>query len=191
MTDGNMARYQDSPWLAFWRELQPAYQMFEASKVPPRIGICDKQYVVLPGAPNDRNHYAVESELRIHHRRARTQSHPVARRIVDAGGRCRRGAPERTAAQALSCRRSPKRGLDRSGHLAGRQAATVSRSWRASGVKIRCNLQLPSCKKWAALQSGRKSKRVAGKSAKAGAKVASRTGKKKIAGGSAAAFVAK
>lgn len=49
MTDARMASYVGHNWTAFWRELKPAYDLFEASGVPPRISVCGKRYAVTPG----------------------------------------------------------------------------------------------------------------------------------------------
>ena len=46
MTDGNLAAQAESPWLPFWLNLKQAYDAFERTHVPPRIGACDKRYIV-------------------------------------------------------------------------------------------------------------------------------------------------
>ena len=40
---------RDSPWHAFWSELAPAYETFERTRRPPRIGVEDGRYVVGEG----------------------------------------------------------------------------------------------------------------------------------------------
>ena len=49
MTLANLARHDKSPWMAFWRDLKPASDLFVATQIPPRIGVCDGRYVVRPG----------------------------------------------------------------------------------------------------------------------------------------------
>ena len=45
MTDENMTARGDSEWFDFWRNLKTGHDMFEADRVPPRIGVSDKRYV--------------------------------------------------------------------------------------------------------------------------------------------------
>lgn len=46
MTETNMAAHAESPWMDFWRDLKAGYDAFEATRLPPRIGICGQRYVV-------------------------------------------------------------------------------------------------------------------------------------------------
>ena len=46
-----MAATAGSPWTRFWRDLKAGYDSFERTRVPPRIGICDKRYFVADGEP--------------------------------------------------------------------------------------------------------------------------------------------
>jgi hypothetical protein len=55
MTDANMAAHAESPWMDFWRDLKVGYDAFEASRLPPRIGICGQRYVVAKTTPGMRN----------------------------------------------------------------------------------------------------------------------------------------
>ncbi len=45
-TDEALAAERDSPWHAFWRELQPAYDAFERTRTPPRIRVDGTRYAV-------------------------------------------------------------------------------------------------------------------------------------------------
>lgn len=45
MTPANMARYRDDPNYEFWKNLKEGYDAFEVTKVPPKIGVCEKRYV--------------------------------------------------------------------------------------------------------------------------------------------------
>lgn len=49
MTDANLARRSGAPWAAFWRDLKPGYDAFEATRVPPSIAVCQGRYAVAPG----------------------------------------------------------------------------------------------------------------------------------------------
>jgi murein L,D-transpeptidase YafK len=49
MTDDNMRAFADHQWQGFWGSLKGAHDVFERTRVPPRIGVCDKKYVVSEG----------------------------------------------------------------------------------------------------------------------------------------------
>lgn len=49
MTDGNMQRHADSPWLDFWSDLKVAYDLFEETHIPPQIGVCRGRYIAARG----------------------------------------------------------------------------------------------------------------------------------------------
>jgi murein L,D-transpeptidase YafK len=44
--DQALANYQDSEWLSFWRDLQPIYQSFERTNLPPKVSVKNKRYVL-------------------------------------------------------------------------------------------------------------------------------------------------
>jgi murein L,D-transpeptidase YafK len=46
MTEANLAAHAESPWHAFWLNLKEAYDAFERTHVPPRVGVCDRRYLV-------------------------------------------------------------------------------------------------------------------------------------------------
>ncbi len=45
MTQENLAQHGDHEWRDFWSNLKEGYDAFEATRVPPRVGVCDKRYV--------------------------------------------------------------------------------------------------------------------------------------------------
>ncbi len=45
MTEENMAASAESEWIDFWHNLKTGHDLFEADRVPPRIGVSDKRYV--------------------------------------------------------------------------------------------------------------------------------------------------
>jgi murein L,D-transpeptidase YafK len=51
MTEANLAarRAAHGEWHAFWHTLKVGYDLFERTRVPPNVGICNKQYAVSPG----------------------------------------------------------------------------------------------------------------------------------------------
>lgn len=50
MTEENLASRQSRPWAAFWGDLKRGYDAFEATRLPPRIGVCAGRYTVAPAA---------------------------------------------------------------------------------------------------------------------------------------------
>lgn len=55
MTEANMAAHAESPWMDFWRDLKVGYDAFEATRLPPRIGICGQRYVAARATSAMRN----------------------------------------------------------------------------------------------------------------------------------------
>jgi murein L,D-transpeptidase YafK len=51
MTETNVRIMGGGRWSGFWRDLKPGYELFEASRTPPRIGLCAKRYAAEAGAP--------------------------------------------------------------------------------------------------------------------------------------------
>jgi murein L,D-transpeptidase YafK len=45
MTAANMARYRNDPNIEFWKNLKEGYDAFEVTRVPPKVGVCEKRYV--------------------------------------------------------------------------------------------------------------------------------------------------
>ena len=46
MTSERMAAFAWHPWAQFWRDMKPAYDLFEDTRIPPRIAISNKRYSV-------------------------------------------------------------------------------------------------------------------------------------------------
>ena len=53
MTDANLAAHAKNPWLDFWRNLKEGYDAFETTRLPPRVGLCDRRYVVEANRPGE------------------------------------------------------------------------------------------------------------------------------------------
>jgi murein L,D-transpeptidase YafK len=53
MTDANFAArtLAHAEWRAFWLNLKAGYDLFERTRVPPKVGICNRQYAVSAGDP--------------------------------------------------------------------------------------------------------------------------------------------
>lgn len=71
MTDTNLDKYAGSEWGDFWLNLKEGYDAFEATHVPPRIGVCDKRYVVQDAQPGETRNVAVKATSRRNARRFR------------------------------------------------------------------------------------------------------------------------
>ncbi len=46
MTDANLDTYKANEWHPFWLNLKEGYDAFEQTRLPPRIGICDRRYQI-------------------------------------------------------------------------------------------------------------------------------------------------
>jgi len=46
MTEANMQRHRDHKWYGFWRSLKAGYDDFELARVPPKVNVCSRQYLV-------------------------------------------------------------------------------------------------------------------------------------------------
>lgn len=51
MTSDNIADAKSEEWKDFWTQLKTAYDLFEATKVPPRVDVCGKRYTASAGPP--------------------------------------------------------------------------------------------------------------------------------------------
>lgn len=50
MTDETLAARSDHEWAPFWRDLKVAHDLFEETRIPPRVSVCGKRYEFQPGA---------------------------------------------------------------------------------------------------------------------------------------------
>lgn len=46
MTKENLEKQKKSKWYAFWKTLKHGYDDFELSRIPPKVSVCSKQYLV-------------------------------------------------------------------------------------------------------------------------------------------------
>jgi len=53
MTALNMAKHRNNPNFAFWKMLKEGYDHFEATRIEPKVAVCDRRYVFDPAAPDD------------------------------------------------------------------------------------------------------------------------------------------
>jgi len=52
MTEENLALHKRNVWHSFWLNLKDAYDAFEHARLPPRISVCGRRYVVSEGSPS-------------------------------------------------------------------------------------------------------------------------------------------
>lgn len=56
MTERNMRVYSNKSWAPFWQNLKEGYDLFEKSKIPPKVFACNKTYRFKPGLLIEKNH---------------------------------------------------------------------------------------------------------------------------------------
>lgn len=140
MTAANLEKHKSEAWASFWERLEPAYDHFEADRVPPRVTVCKSEYKIEAGeaaydggAPVLRACEAAPEVTAI--------SQPVV--VPDTEARTGMG-PLRAYLEEV--RKQTPIAL-----FPGATKASKSGKRQFSGVPIRCNLRLASCRKWAAL----------------------------------------
>ena len=52
LTKANLKKYKNSPWLPFWNNLKEGYDLFEKTRLPPMVKVCNKRYVFAPDGTN-------------------------------------------------------------------------------------------------------------------------------------------
>ena len=53
MTEHNMDLYRDHDWADFWRDLKPAYDLFDQTRLPPIVTVCRGRYQVARGSQHE------------------------------------------------------------------------------------------------------------------------------------------
>ena len=61
-TEARLRAYEAQPSVAFWRDLKPGYDLFEASRIPPEVSVCRGRYAVKPGQPGARTTPALRND---------------------------------------------------------------------------------------------------------------------------------
>ena len=62
MTSEHMVQHADSPNLGFWRSLKEGNDLFEASRVPPKVTVCKTQYRFEPGTAGSQGSDSIEDK---------------------------------------------------------------------------------------------------------------------------------
>lgn len=50
MTDASLRARSDHKWAPFWQDLKVAHDLFEETRIPPRVAVCQKRYRFEPGS---------------------------------------------------------------------------------------------------------------------------------------------
>lgn len=132
MTQKNLAVHADSPWSGFWVGLKGAYDRFEQTRLPPRVSICDKRYVVGETAEGDSDDCVANvSQVSVasarlrnvsravrgrHTRRARVARRTVQVRHARAGRNARQAYAAARVARVAAHARRQAAGLGGPGH---------------------------------------------------------------------------
>jgi len=56
MSERNMAVYNKKDWELLWSDLKTAYDLFNETHIPPKVGVCQRRYVVSPGSMADKTY---------------------------------------------------------------------------------------------------------------------------------------
>ncbi len=78
MNDATMRLHEGGEWDEFWRDLRPAQELFDATRTPPRIRVCNGRYASEAGAPGDDGSALVRRRcepVQTSHRASETEAH--------------------------------------------------------------------------------------------------------------------
>ncbi|MCP4936710.1 MAG: murein L,D-transpeptidase [bacterium] len=62
MSQHNMKRYRKNKWHSFWKDLQKGYDLFEQTKVPPKVSVCKGRYQTSPGRKGSTGNAALRKQ---------------------------------------------------------------------------------------------------------------------------------
>ncbi len=51
LTQANLDKHNDSEWAGFWANLREGYDLFERTRLPPRVSVCQNKYNILDSSP--------------------------------------------------------------------------------------------------------------------------------------------
>lgn len=159
MTDANMAAFQTSPWIGFWQELKPGYDAFERTHVPPRVGICNKRYAIIPGDPKLGADVGVSAACGRAVAGRGSAISDLAVYLVLRKGLKSKLLQARQRYQDAANTDGARRLFVGAGHSSGGLGAGgdpgVLRAVALRRTLVHCSMKLPSCRKWVALHSER------------------------------------
>ncbi len=144
MTAERMAASAASPWISFWRELKAGYDEFEASRVPPRLAVCEARYVVRAGLPgydgSDLLQENCATPLPREDRQLVWPAMPPPKSDPAAG---------RLMAKLVDIRKHPPRiAINLRNSSASGVAKAAANELASNGIDVACNPGLPSCRRW-------------------------------------------
>lgn len=108
MTETNLAAHADSYWQGFWTNLKEAYDLFESTRLPPSVRVCNRRYVVSEAGTSAScaAHASVSDAARHQAAQARRSADDPA--VRHPSGHNAMQAQQRHAAQAEGQRRLPR-----------------------------------------------------------------------------------
>jgi murein L,D-transpeptidase YafK len=62
MTEENLGARSHVVWAAFWENLKQGYDLFEATRLPPRVGVCRQAYSLSPASPGSDGSHEIGPE---------------------------------------------------------------------------------------------------------------------------------
>ncbi|MCH9809034.1 MAG: murein L,D-transpeptidase [Alphaproteobacteria bacterium] len=65
MTAANLADQTGHRWHGFWKQLKPAHDLFEQTRLPPKVEVCARRYVAAPGAPGSNGSRLVKRSCKL------------------------------------------------------------------------------------------------------------------------------
>ncbi|HEX9882289.1 MAG TPA: hypothetical protein VGA65_07250 [Hyphomicrobium sp.] len=155
MTEENLARYERPAWRSFWRNLKEGYDLFERSRRPPRISICNSRYTFeatdpLDGANPGPIALCPDTEALL------DELKEITSHVAEASGPPPSEAKKiRVALAGASLEALARGNLVERGVNSERQLAPEHFVPGASPALMRplpCSLALPSCRKYAELR---------------------------------------
>lgn len=126
LTAKNWKKYNEHKWAAFWKQLQPVYDQFNADRSLPSIMVCQTGYQVY----SSRGFVDDASEVR----QSCLQPLPLASQVVPK-------------LAGLSWVRQLQEKYKKMIKIARKNGGN-----KGPRIKVRCNLKLASCKRWLALR---------------------------------------
>ncbi len=158
MTKANLERHKKSPWLSFWQELKPAYDMFEQTRTPPFVEVCSGKYHIRNDKPVTLSLKLLNAFNRYFKNSARLTPKTKQQQITQS--RICKNLQARWVAKRAERHTQPKRGNSLFLPSIGEQAYGGKLLYprigsRTRQIIIRCNINRPSCKRWIYLKKKR------------------------------------
>lgn len=161
MTDEGFGRYQNNEWISFWRNLKDGYELFEETRRPPKVGVCQNRYTFAVSTPLDRHGPGpiglCGETLALVDGLDRLQSllTPVEQARLWTGIAAGAGLPAAGVASGLRAI-----GALNGSDLVATADFNTRRRGQATARSYACNSALPTCRRYMALQERRFVKRA-------------------------------